>query len=231
MKRNGFTLIELTVAMAIGFIVMLPVAMLIQSGYRSWNQAYRTANCDSRLDSIATTTSFGTIGRKSNKNDYYVYSVSGTTFAAPPVNPLDPDEILTGQAVEFRYWSTDLAAAMLTPTSVADCYALFYLDNTNPDNVQLKLEISDPTHGGIGPPAINAAGHRVNGTGATTTILANHVTSVAFSHTKKTPTGGGLGCVRMNLTIKEKTNNDPANNQYRTVTVIAATYIRNVWPQ
>ena len=221
MKRNGFTLIELMVAMAMGLIVMLPVAMLIQSGYRSWNQTYATTNCESQLDSIATTTSFGTIGRKSNKNDYYVYQVAGTTFTAPPVNLLDPDEILTGQAVEFRYWSTDLAAGMLTPTSVADCYALFYLDNG-----QLKLEISDPAHGGIGPPAINAAGHRVNGTGATTTILANHVTSVAFSHTKKTPTGGGWGCVRMRLEIK---GNDPTDNKAKTV--IAATYIRNVWPQ
>ena len=224
MKRNGFTQIELMVAIALCCIVMLPVAMLIQSGYRSWSQTYATANCDSQLDSIATTTSFGTIGRKSNKKDYYVYSVAGsgssTTFTAPPVNPLDPDEILTGQAVEFRYWSTDLTAAMLTPTSVADCYALFYLDNG-----QLKLEISDPTHGGIGPPAINAAGHRVNGTGATTTILANHVTSVAFTHTKKTPTGGGWGCVRMKLII------DPNSPTDKTKTVIAATYIRNVWPQ
>jgi prepilin-type N-terminal cleavage/methylation domain-containing protein len=219
MKRNGFTLIEVIVAMAAGFIVMLTVAMLVQSGYRSWNQTYRTANCDSRLDSIATTTSFGSIGRKSNKNDYYVYQVANATFTAPPVNPLDPDEILRGQAVEFRYWGTDLEADMLTPTSSADSYALFYLDNG-----QLKLEISDSAHGGIGPPAINSSGHRVNGAGATTVILANHVTSVEFSHTKKTPAGGGLGCVRMNLTI-----NDPADNKSKTV--IAATYIRNVWPQ
>lgn len=219
MKRNGFTLIEVIVAMAAGFIVMMTVAMLVQSGYRSWKQAYNTANAASRLDSIATTTSFGSIGRKSNKNDYYVYQVANATFTAPPVNPLDPDEILRGQAVEFRYWGTDLEADMLTPTSSADSYALFYLDNG-----QLKLEISDSAHGGIGPPAINSSGHRVAGAGATTAILANHVTSVEFSHTKKTPAGGGLGCVRMNLTI-----NDPADNKSKTV--IAATYIRNVWPQ
>jgi prepilin-type N-terminal cleavage/methylation domain-containing protein len=219
MKRNGFTLIELMAAIALSCIVMLPVAMLVQSGYKSWNQTYKTANADSQLDSIATTTAFGSIGRKSNKNDYYVYRVAGSTFTAPPVNPLDSDEILTGQAVEFRYWSTDLTAAMLTPTSAADSYALFYLDNG-----QLKLEISDHAHGGIGPPAINAAGHRVAGAGATTTILAKNVASVVFTHTKKTPTGGGWGCVRMNLTI-----NDPADNKSKTV--IAATYLRNVWPQ
>ena len=220
MKRNGFTLIELMVAMAIGFIVMLPVAMLIQSGYRSWNQTYATANCDSQLDSIATTTSFGSIGRKSNKNDYYVYvyHVADATFTTPPVNLLDPDEILTGQAVEFRYWSTDLTAAMLTSTSVADCYALFYLDNG-----QFKLDLGTSTGGPTGG-AINAAHNRVTGGGVITTTLAQHVTSVEFSHTKKTPTGGGLGCVRMKLII-----NDPADN--KSVTVIAATYIRNVWPQ
>ena len=224
MKRNGFTLAELMVAIALGCIVMLPVAMLIQSGYRSWHQTYATTNCDSQLDSIATTTSFGTIGRKSNKNDYYVYQVAGGVFtAAPPVNLLDPDEILTGQAVEFRYWSTDLDDDMLTPTSFADKYALFYLDNTLPGNVQLKLDLGTSTGGPTGG-AINAAGHRVTGTGVSTVTLAKNVTSVTFSHTKKTPAGGGWGCVRMNLII-----NDPNDNGSKTVS--AATYIRNVWPQ
>jgi prepilin-type N-terminal cleavage/methylation domain-containing protein len=215
MKKNGFTLIEIIVAMAAGLIVTLTVAMLVQSGYRSWNQAYNTANAGSRLDSIATTTSFGTYGRKSNKNDYYVYRVAGATFTAPPVNPLDPDEILTGQAVEFRYWGTDLEDDMLTPTSVADQYALFYLDNG-----QLKLDLGTSTGGPTGG-AINAAGHRV--APVSTTTLAKHVTSVTFSHTKKTPAGGGLGCVRMRLEI-----NDPADHKSKTL--IAATYIRNVWP-
>lgn len=219
MKKNGFTLIEIIIAMAAGLIVMLTVAMLLQSGYQSWKKIYDTANAGSRLDSIATTTSFGTIGRKSNKNDYYVYHVADGTFTAPSLNPLDPDEILRGQAVEFRYWGTDLEADMLAPTSSADSYALFYLDNG-----QLKLEISDAAHGGIGPPAINAAGHRVNGAGINTVILANHVTSVEFSHTKKTPAGGGLGCVRMNLTINDPNDKEPK-------IVIAATYLRNVWPQ
>ena len=220
MKRNGFTLIELTVAMAISFIVMLPVAMLIQSGYRSWNQTYATANCDSRLDSIATTTSFGSIGRKSNKNDYYVYQVTDSTFTR--VTPVtDPEENLTGQAVEFRYWGSDLKDDMLTPTSVADKYALFYLDNSNPDNVQLKLDLDTSTGGPTGG-AINPAGRR-RAHGSTVT-LANHVTSVAFSHTSRDLAGDGKGCVRMNLTI-----DDPADN--KTKTVIAATYIRNVWPQ
>lgn len=222
MKRNGFTLIELMVAMAIGFIVMLPVAMLVQSGYRSWNQAYAAANCESRLDTIATTTSFGSIGRKSNKNDYYVYEVAGNTFTRV-IPDHDPEENLTGQAVEFRYWSTDLDDDMLAPTSFADRYALFYLDDSQPDNVKLKLDIGISTGGPTGG-AINPAKHRAPGGDTSTVTLAQHVTSVAFSHTTKDLAGSGKGCVRMNLTI-----DDPVDQ--KTKTIIAATYIRNVWPQ
>ena len=105
---------------------------------------------------------------------------------------------------------------MLTPTSFADKYALFYLDNG-----QLKLDMGTSTGGPTGG-AINAAGHRV--AAVSTITLAKHVTSVAFTHTKKTLAGDGLGCVRMRLEI-----NDPADNKSKTV--IAATYIRNVWPQ
>lgn len=216
MKRNGFTLIEVIIAISISCIVMLTVAILVQSGYKSWNRTYKTSNADSRLDSIGTITAFGSFGRKSNKNDYYVYSISGTNFTrvTPVVNP---EEILTGQAVEFRYWSTDLTAAMLNPTSAADSYALFYLDSG-----QLKLDISDPNHGGIGPPAINTSRHRVTGTGVTTIILARNVTRVAFSHTTKNMAGDGNGCVRMALVINDSNDNK---------TFLAATYIRNVWPE
>jgi len=217
MKKNGFTLIEFIVAMATACIVMLAVAMLLQSGYQSWIKTYNTANAESQLDSIATTTSFGTIGRKSNKNDYYVYQVAGSTFTR--VIPVaDAEENLTGDAVEFRYWSTDLDDDMLTPTSFADRYALFYLDSG-----QLKLDLGTSTGGPTGG-AINAAGQRVTGAGESTVILAKNVDSVEFTHTTKNLAGDGWGCVRMNLTI-----NDP--NDRKIKNVIAATYIRNVWPQ
>ncbi|MBE3145113.1 MAG: hypothetical protein IMZ61_14520, partial [Planctomycetes bacterium] len=174
------------------------------------------ANCDSQLDSIATTTSFGSIGRKSNKNDYYVYSVSGTTFTRVVTHVSDPEENLTGQAVEFRYWGSDLVDAMLTPTSFANKYALFYLEDD-----QLKLDLGTSTGGPTGG-AINPAGRR-RASGSTVT-LANHVASVAFSHTTRDLAGDGKGCVRMNLTINDPNDKGPK-------TVIAATYIRNVWPQ
>jgi prepilin-type N-terminal cleavage/methylation domain-containing protein len=218
MKRNGFTLIEVIIAMVAGLMVMLTVALLVQSGHVSWNKSYKAANCDSRLDSLSSITAFSSYGRKSNKKDYYVYSIAGSTFTRVIPNS-DPEEILTGHAVEFRFWSTDLEDGMLSPTSTADCYALFYIDDDH-----LKLDISNPAHGGAGPPAIDAGGHRVTGTGVTTVTLANHVTSVEFSHTARNMTGDGKGCVRMKLII-----NDPNDNQAKTF--LAATYIRNVWPE
>jgi hypothetical protein len=218
MERKGYTLIEIIIAMAAGFIVMLTVALLVQSGHISWRKSYDVANCNSRLDSLSAITAFSSFGRKANKNDYYVYSVSGSTFTRVTPNS-DPEENLTGQAVEFRFWSTDLEEGMLTPTSVADAYALFYLDGT-----QLKLDISDPVHGGVGPPAIDGAGHRNNGGGLSTVTLANHVSNLSFIHTGKNMIGDGKGCVRMKLII-----NDPIDNQLKTF--LAATYIRNVWPQ
>ncbi|MGB7582648.1 MAG: prepilin-type N-terminal cleavage/methylation domain-containing protein [Sedimentisphaerales bacterium] len=221
MKRNGFTLIELMTATVVSCIVMLSVAMLVQSGYQSWNRTYNIADANSRLDSIGTITTFGSFGRKSNQKDYYVYSVAGsgsnTTYTRVVPASL-PDETLTGQAVEFRYWSTYLTSAMLAPTSVADSYAFFYLNNG-----QLNVDFGTSTGGPTGG-AINAAGHRVTGNGVTTVILAHNVTSVAFSHTATDLAGDGNGCVRMNLVI-----NDTLNNKIDTF--LAATYLRNIWPQ
>jgi prepilin-type N-terminal cleavage/methylation domain-containing protein len=223
MKRNGFTLIELIMAMTLGCMIMLIVATLVVSGQKSWKKSYDKANCQSQLDSIGAISSFGGYGRKSNKKDYYVYSVSGTNFTqVMPVS--NPEENLTGQAVEFRYWSSDVTANMLTPTSKADCYALFYLDNTQPANVKLMLDVSDPTLGGFGPPAINTSRHRATGTGITTVILASYVYSVAFTHTTKDMAGDGYGSVRMRLVI-----NNPADGGSKTF--LAATCLRNTWPE
>ena len=164
-------------------------------------QTYNTSNATATLDSIGTISTFTSFGRKSNKNDYYVYKVAGTgsnkTYTrVVPVS--QPDEILTGLAVEFRYWSTNLTAAMLASTSVADRYAFFYVDDSNQLDVDFGTSTGGPTGG-----AINAAGHRVTGNGITTVILAHNVTSVAFSHTAKDIAGDGEGCVRMKLVVKD----------------------------
>lgn len=221
MRRNGLTLIELMTAMVLGVIVMLPVAIVVESGQKSWNKSYNTANCQSQLDSISAITSFCSFGRKSNKNDYYVYSVTGTgsNRTYTQVMPVgNPEQNLTGQAVEFRYWSTNLTAAMLTATSVADSYALYYVDSN-----QLKVDFGTSTGGPTGG-AINAAQHRVTGNNVNTVILASYVTSVAFTHTTKDLAGDGYGSVRMQLVI-----NNPADGQ--TKPFLAATCLRNIWPE
>lgn len=220
MKRNGLTLIELMTAMVIGFIVMLPVAILVESGQKSWNKSYNAANCQSQLDSITSISTFGSFGRRANKKDYYVYSTAGTgsNTTYTQVMPVgNPEQNLTGQAVEFRYWSTGLTAAMLSATSVTDSYALFYVDSN-----QLKVDFFTSQDGTIAK-AINVAKHRVT-TGVNTVILASYVTSVAFTHTTKDMAGDGYGSVRMKLII-----NDPNDGQ--TKTFLAATCLRNTWPE
>jgi len=208
--------IELMTAITLGSIVMVPVAMLVYSGQKGLNKSYNTANSQSQLDSVSAITSFCTFGRKSNKKDYYVYSVSGATYTQ--VMPVaNPEENLTGQAVEFRYWSTGLTAAMLAATSVADSYALYYLDSG-----QLKVDFGTSTGGPTGG-AINAAHHRVTGNTVNTVILASNVTSVTFTHTTKDMAGDGYGSVRMKLII-----NDPNDGPK---TFLAATCLRNIWPE
>ncbi len=210
--RKGITLIELMAAIGASSIVMLAGALLIFSGYKGWAQTYNNANCESRLDAMETMIALGAIGRKSNKTDYRIYEVTGNTFER--VLPLaDPEEILTGQAVEFRYWDTELDSTLMDPATTATVYALFY-----PDGNRLKVD-----YGPCPPGAIDALGHRITGEYTTTTTLAENVSSVEFSHTAKNMAGDGKGCVRMKLIITDPTDGIPK-------TTIAATLMRNTWP-
>jgi prepilin-type N-terminal cleavage/methylation domain-containing protein len=210
--RKGFTLIEMITALGIGSIVMLCAALLIQSGFKGWNQTYNNANCETRLGALDVMTALGAIGRKSNKMDYCVYEVTGSYFEK--VEPsADPEEILTGQAVEFRYWDTELDSALMDPATTATAYALFYLD----DN-KLKVDFGPYPPGGI-----NGSGYRITGGDVTTTTLAENVSSVEFSHTAKNMAGDGKGCVRMKLVIIDPEDDAPK-------TTIAATMMRNSWP-
>jgi hypothetical protein len=209
--RSGLTLIELVVALTIAFVVMLTTALLVHSGYRSWTETYNTANCEGRLGALTTMSALGAFGRKSNKMDYCIYEVTGDNFEK--VMPLvDPEEILTGQAVEFHYWDTGLDSDLMNPATTGTAYALFYLDGD-----ELKVDF-----GPYPPGAINASHHRITPT--TTITLSRNVTNVEFSHTTRNMNGDGKGSVRMKLTIT-----DPADGSSKTI--LAATFMRNVWPQ
>ncbi len=212
-RRTGLTLIEMIAAIGIASIVMLSAALLVQSGYKGFNQTYNNANCESRLGALDTMTALGAIGRKSNRLNYRVYEVTGNSFEQV-LPSADPEEILTGQAVEFRYWSSpELDSDLMDPATTATAYALFYLDNG-------KLKID---YGPYPPGGINSSGYRITGDDVITTILAENVTSVEFSHTAKNMTGDGRGCVRMKLVIADPEDDTPK-------TTIAATLMRNSWP-
>jgi hypothetical protein len=203
--------------MAAACIVMLTAALLVNSGYRGWNQTFNNANRESRLGALDTMIALGAVGRKSNKMDYRLYRVDGSTYTRV-VPSGSPEEVVTGQAIEFRYWDTELDAAIMTPDVNATAYALFYLDGRN-----LKVD-----YGPYDPPGepggVNASGNRTTGTNIKTITMAENVTSVEFSHTTRDSAGDGKGCVRMKLVIT-----DPTDNSVKTT--LAATLMRNVWPQ
>jgi hypothetical protein len=206
-------MIEFMAAMNAAFLVVLSTAMLVHSGQKGWVATYNKANCENRLSALDTVVALGAIGRQSNKVDYYVYEVSGSVFQrALPVS--DPVEVVTGQAVEFRYWNTELADELLDPAITATHYALLYLEDD-----ELKADL-----GAFPPGALDGAGHRISGGDVTTITLARNVSSIEFSHTTRNMAGDGRGCVRMKLITT-----DPDDGS--TTTTLAATLMRNVWPQ
>jgi hypothetical protein len=204
--------------MAAACIVMLTAALLVQSGYRGWNQTFNNANRESRLGALDTMIALGAIGRKSNKMDYRLYAVTGSNFQR--VLPSVDEEVVVGQAVEFRYWDTELDSGIMSPDVNATAYALFYFDS---ENGYLKVDYGpyDPPDS---PGGVNAAGNRNTVGNIKTVTLAENVTSVEFSHTAGGEAGNGEGCVRMKLVITDTTDGSSK-------TTLAATFMRNVWPQ
>lgn len=215
MKRRGFTLIELLMAMAASTVVILIVGSLLVSGHRSWTSAFKYANSKSQLDSMAATVTFGAYGRKSNRMDYTLYRISGTNFERV-VPSSDPEEVVTGQAVEFHYWDTDLDSSIMNTSVTGTAYALFYYE----DN-KLMLDL-----GPYPPGAVDAAGNKLGGSYVSTTTLAENVSACEFSHTTRNLAGDGKGCVRLTFTI-----DDPESGPHSPqTTVTAATLMRNTWP-
>jgi prepilin-type N-terminal cleavage/methylation domain-containing protein len=212
--RPGFTLIELIIAMSAALVVALIAGTLLEAGHQSWARAYNYSNSQTQLDALSTTISFGVIGRKSNKMDYALYDVSNDGKLSKVALPINPEEVVTGEAVEFHYWSeTELTPAILNPQIKGDRYALFYLK----DN-KLMLDDGPYPPGGVGP-----TGARLTGNFVDTVTLAQNVVNLEFSHTTRDLKGDCYGCVRMSLTVM-----DPKDKTRTTIT--AATLMRNTWP-
>lgn len=220
--RFGFTLTELTIAMAINLTLALAVGILLVNGNRVWQQTFSSANKPINNDALAVTTAFGSIGRRANRLSYIIYKRNGDYFTPAVPQTSNPEEVVSGDAVEFRYWDVELDETdshnLMDSSKTATAYALFYLEGTN-----LLVD-----YGPYPPGAIPEGGGARNTTGVTSRILAENVsvdqTSQAgtFSHT--TLNGVGQGSVRINVTLT-----DP--NDKETARVVTATLLRNIWPR
>lgn len=221
--RSGLTLMELVIAMAMNIIVLLAVGSLLVGGNRAWLNTYNSANKKMKDDALATTIAFGSMGRKANRIDYTIYKINGSTFT--PALPItsDPEEVVSGDAVEFRYWDVGLDKTdshdLMDFTKTATAYALFYIDGD-----QLKVD-----YGQYPPGAVPEGGGSKNTSGVITKVLLAENVSTdkdsnigAFSHT--TLNGIGQGSVRINIILT-----DPEDNE--SVNVMTATLMRNIWPR
>jgi type II secretory pathway component PulJ len=210
--KSGFTLIELVMAVAASFIVLLVAAMLTYRGHQSYAQTYAKNNSDLQVGSIGATSALGVFGRKANKTDYRIYKKNNSKFerALPET---DPEEIVIGDAVEFRYWSSEVNPSYLDSTKKADSYVLFYIENND-----LKTD-----YGPYPPGGIDLNGNRITQGNITTLTLIRNVTSVEFSHTTYNMAGDGKGCVRMKLTATDPVSGNPK-------VILAASLMRNTWP-
>ena len=219
--RHGVTLIEIVVAIVINSIVISGVGVLLIGGNRAWEKTYNSANQKIRQDALVTTLEFSSMGRKSNRLVYTIYKKSDYGYLPALPEKGDPEEVVSGDAVEFRYWDTTLDSTdskkLMDTSKTATAYAFFYVDDD-------KLKVD---YGPYLPGAVPKGGGGKNSIGVVTKVLAENVTvdnSVAgpFSHT--TVNGVGQGSVRINITLT-----DPEDNE--TIQIMTSTFIRNIWPR
>jgi hypothetical protein len=132
----------------------------------------------------------------------------------------NPEEVVSGDAVEFRYWDVELdpedSHDLMDVTKTATAYALFYLDGD-----ELRVD-----YGPYPPGAVPGGAGTRNTLDITTIVLAEDVTTDpnigAFSHT--TTNGVGQGCVRINIILTDP--EDGSSTRVKT-----ATMMRNIWPR
>lgn len=219
---SGVTMIEIILAMALNSMIALAVGVLIISGNRGWLNIYDSANSKIRQDAIVTSLTFGTIGRKANRLSYQIYKYGGGSFLPALPQTTDPEEVVSGGAVEFRYWDVALdeedSYNLMDTTKKATAYALFYIDGD-----KLKVDYGPYLPGGV-----PEGGGPRNTTGVATEILAENVSidedteAGAFSHT--VVGGVGQGSVRINIILT-----DPETG--KTEKIMTSTLMRNIWPR
>ena len=219
--RTGLTLIEMAVAMTLNMIVLLAAGVLLVGGNRVWLDTFNSAHANIKQDALAVTLEFGSMGRKANRLNYTIYEIDGGNFIPAVPITSQPQEVVSGDAVEFTYWDVELdetdSQDLLDVTKTATAYALFYLDGN-----QLKID-----YGPYPPGAVPEGGGGRNYAGVTTRVLAENVSTEgsslgAFSHTMLN--GVGQGSVRINIILT-----DPEDA--KSINVMTATLVRNIWPR
>ncbi|MBN1975636.1 MAG: hypothetical protein JW787_18525 [Sedimentisphaerales bacterium] len=210
---KGITLVELIIGVVVSLIVVATAGLLMVAGHKNWGKTYRYAYGDVQVNAIETMVAFGKTGRMSNKSDYVLYNYDGSTFDGPvlPSDPLNPVEVVTGSAIEFRYWDAELQDSFMDTDVTGNAYKLFYVEDG-----ELRAE-----KGAYPPGGVDGSGNKLNP--ASTYILARNVQSVVFSHTTQDKFGNGNGCIKMDLTLY-----DPKED--KGIHVKTATLMRNVWP-
>lgn len=215
--RYGLSLVELIITMMVSSVLALAVGALLVGGQRSWQNTYAQANSKMRLDSQAIMSAFGSVGRKSNRLGYTVYTESDDSYVEAITQGDGDEEVVYGDAVEFRYWSAEVPnASLLDVTNTGTDYALFYMDDD-----ELKVD-----YGTCPPGAVPGGSGSRNTTDITTMVLAENVVpdpNGAFNHT--VIGGVGQGCVRINVRLQA---DDDSSDEIR---VMTATLARNIWPR
>ncbi|MEN6387189.1 MAG: prepilin-type N-terminal cleavage/methylation domain-containing protein [Phycisphaerales bacterium] len=218
--RSGVTLMELMMSMLISSILLLIVGVLIVSSAKGWQQNYDLAHKPILEQAAVASLTFASVGRMSNRSDYIVYNGTGSTFV--PVISATPgqDTVVSGNAVEFRYWDVNLDTTdsqnLMDVSKTGTAYALFYLHNG-------KLKVD---YGHYPPGGVPAGGGNKNNSNIRTVTLAENASAApgcgAFSHTMVS--GAGKGCVRINIVLT-----DPNDN--KTIRISNSVLLRNKWPQ
>lgn len=219
--RCGFTSIELVITSVISVIIILSAGVLLVGGNRAWQKTYNSANKKIKLDADAITIAFGSMGRRANRLNYFIYKVNGGVFT-PALPQTANEEVVSGNAVEFRYWDVELDKTdshdLMDVGKLATAYALFYLDGK-------KLKVD---YGPYPPGAVPAGGGGRNTAGVRTIVLAENVSAdpnsdaSPFSHT--TVSKVGQGSVRINCLLTDPDDGEVIN-------VKTSTFLRNIWPR
>jgi len=218
--RFGFTLVETSISTIANGILVIVVGVLFMSGNQAWQKTYAAANSRPKQDALAVSVAFGGMGRRANRLDYMLYTISGSALVPALPETSDPEEVVWADAVEFRYWDVPLddtdSHGLVDVTKTATAYALFYLDNN-----QLKVD-----YGPYPPGAAPEDGGARNTSGVTTQVLAENVSAAneggAFSHT--TLNRVGQGAVRIDILLTDPITGEAIN-------VSTATLMRNIWPR